>query len=304
MQNNLELSFIEKVQLYLLLAFAKTLNFFGFTFCKHFANGLGSLMWFLLPERRLLATKNIKERLNVSEEKAKNLAYKAFRHNARSFIEITLVASFSLSPTRTKLRIAEPELLKEMRECTHPIVAATAHMGAWELLAGLVGELFDDDRQRMIVVKQYPNKGVHAFISSCRESHGAKMVGNKMVAVHVIRALKKKGIVAFLVDHSALRHEALNIDFLGAPAAVNMGPALLAIRGEAMIVPIFLVRDVDGYVLHVQKMLDTTTLEGSREEKVEYVSKFYTEAVEKIVRQYPEQWFWMHNRWKGYRVAK
>ncbi len=304
MQNNLELTLLEKIQFYLLYGFAKIVDFLGFSFCKHLGNGIGSLMWFFLAERRLLATKNMQERLNITPEKAKELAYKAFRHNARSFIEITMVRSFSFAPTRTKLRIAEPELLHELRSTQKPVVAATAHLGAWELLAALTGSLYDDDRQRMIVVKQYPNKGVQAFISSCRESHGAQMVGNKMVAVHVLRALKKKATIAFLVDHSALRHEALSIDFLGAPAAVNMGPALLAIRGDAVVQPIFLLREEDGYVLHLQKALDTTTLTGTREEKVEQVAEFYTKAVEKIVMQYPEQWFWMHNRWKSYRIKK
>ncbi len=304
MQNNHQLNFLEKIQYYLLVGFSNTLNFLGFSFCKHLGNALGSLMWFLLPERRLLATKNMQEKLNLTPEKAKNLAYKAFRHNARSFIEITLVPSFSFHPTRTKLRIAEPELLEKYRNHKGSVVAATAHMGSWELMAALMGHMYEATRPRIIVVKQYPNKAVQKFICDSRERHGAEMVGNKMVAVHVLRALKKKGVVAFLVDHSALRHEALNVDFLGTPAAVNMGPALLAIRGDALVMPIFLVRDEEGYILHIQEALDTSTLSGTREEKVEYVTKFYTQAVEKIIKQYPEQWFWMHNRWKSYRVVK
>ncbi len=295
-----ELSLLQNIQYYSLVGLSKFFAFLGFSFSKHLGNFLGFLMWHLLKRRRRLATVNIKKRLGKTQKEAEKIAYKSFKHSARSFIEITLVKSFSFQPLRTEIRIAEPELLKDLQECERPIVAATAHQGAWELMAALVGDLYESPRPRMIVVRKYPNPVVHKFISRCRESHGAAMVGHKMAAMHVIRALKNKGIVAFLVDHRALAHEAVNINFLDKKTAVNMGPAILALRGNALVLPIFLVRDKQGYVLHIQPPLDTTTLEGTREEKVEKISEFYTQAVEKVIRQYPEQWFWMHNRWKDF----
>lgn len=293
------LSLIEKFQYALLLIVKSFFSLCGYSFNRHVGNALGRLMWLVLKNRRRLAISNISQHLNLSKEEATELAYKAFKHNARSFLEITLIESFSFHPTRTTIRIAEPGLFKYLQECTRPIVAATAHLGAWELMAALVGDLYEAPRPRIIVVRQYPNKAVQNFISQCRESHNATMVGNKMVAAHVIRALKNKGIVAFLVDHKARIHEALPINFLNAKAPVNMGPALLALRGEAIVLPIFLLREGNGYVMHIQEPLDTTELVGTREEKVTQIAEFYTKSVEKIIKQYPEQWFWMHNRWKN-----
>ena len=89
------------------------------------------------------------------------------------------------------------------------------------------------------------------------------------VANAVLRALRKCGIVAFLIDHKTLDHEAYSLSFLGDMANVNMGPALLAIRAEALIWPIYLERlENEQFMLHLQEPLDTKTLTGSNEDKI------------------------------------
>ena len=69
-------------------------------------------------------------------------------------------------------------------------------------------------------------------------------------------------------------------------------------RAKALIWPIFLLRKDGKYVLFMDDPLDTATLEGDTDEKIEAAARFYTEAVAKMIRRAPEQWFWMHNRWK------
>jgi len=124
------------------------------------------------------------------------------------------------------------------------------------------------------------------------------MVGHRQAAMSVIRALHKKGIVAFLVDHNTMRNEAEFLPFLGEEAAVNAGPALLAVRGKALVWPVVLQRDGEDYVFRLQKPLDTAELTGTREENIRETALFYTRAIEKFILDAPEQWFWMHERWK------
>jgi KDO2-lipid IV(A) lauroyltransferase len=106
-------------------------------------------------------------------------------------------------------------------------------------------------------------------------------------------------MTAFLVDHNCSREEAVFLPFLGKTAAVNMGPALLALRSKALVLPVFLLRE-EGmqYRFQVGEALDTATLTGTREEKIRAIARFYTRAVEHMVHERPEQWFWMHKRWK------
>ncbi len=257
---------------------------------------LGNAMWLVLRSRRNLAVRNISARLGVSGAEAARLAKASFCHSARSFVEILLTDRFGMDSPR--LRLAQPELMARMKASPRPIVAATAHIGSWELLASLLGDLYEEPRPRVVVVRRYPDPAVQAFITDRREARGARMIGHRTVAASVLKALRRNGIVAFLVDHNAQRSEALFLPFLGEEAAVNMGPALLGVRADALIWPIFLLREGADYVCHMAEPLDTAELEGSREDKVRVAAEFYTRAVEDVVRQYPEQWFWLHNRWK------
>lgn len=286
----------QRVRLAMLNGSAKSLALLGFKGLGAVGAGLGRLMWLALPGRRALATRNVNRHLGVPLEQAAAIAKASFGHTARSFVEILLTDKFGVNSPR--FHLDRPDLWQALRATQRPVVAATAHMGAWELLASLTGQLYEPPRPRMIVVRRYPDPAIQAFITRRREAGGATMIGHRTVASSVLRALRQNGIVGFLVDHNALRSEALFLPFLTETAAVNMGPALLAVRAEALIWPAFLLRDGNDYVFHMEEPLDTLTLTGTREEKVRSAALFYTGAVERVIRAYPEQWFWMHNRWK------
>lgn len=215
------MNLFHRIQLALLSGCASLLSLLGFRGLSRIGSGVGRLMWHLLPSRRRLATQNVARHLNLPEEQARDIARSAFRHNARSFMEILLTDRFGMD--FPELRIGEPELFQQLKNCSRPIVAATAHLGAWELLASMLGELYEPPRPRMVVVRRYPNPAVQAFISSRREARGATMVGHRTVVAAVLRALRKNGIVAFLVDHNAPRSEALFLPFMGEETARKHG---------------------------------------------------------------------------------
>lgn len=286
----------ERLRFRLLCAVGKALRLLGFPGLAMLGNGVGHLIWYFVPSRRKLAVDNIERHLGMSRKNAEKTAHASFCHTGRAFLEILLTGKFGMSSPR--LRIDSPELMQRLRECDRPIVAATAHFGSWELLASMLGQLYAPPRPRMVVVRRYHDEAVQAFIASCREATGADMIGHRNAAMSVIRALHHRGIVAFLVDHNTSPAEAEFLPFLDDVAAVNMGPALLAVRAKALIWPVALMREGGNYVFHLQEPLDTTTLEGTRDEQVKTAAAFYTQAIENFVRECPEQWFWMHDRWK------
>ena len=286
----------QNIAFHLLKAFGAVVRSTGFAGVKALGNAMGRLIWRFVPSRRDMAIESIMKHLGKSRAEAERIAFESFCHNGRSFLEIVLTRSFGLDSAN--LRFDPPELFEELKNCQRPIVAATAHFGSWELLASLLGQVYENPRPRMVVVRRYNNPAVQEFISTCREATGAEMVGHRQAAMGVIRALHKNGIVAFLVDHNTMPREAEFLPFLGEEAAVNAGPALLAVRGKALVWPVVLVREGGDYVFRLQKPLDTAELTGTREENIREVAKFYTEATEKFILEAPEQWFWMHERWK------
>lgn len=260
-------------------------------------NRIGDIMWYSMPDRRRYTTQTIIERLGVSADEAKSLAHASFRHNARSFLEILHVHRFGFEDRGGRLHIAQPDLFDALLRSDRPIVGVTAHLGAWEFFSSLLAQ-FDASRPRMVVVRRQGNATLNEFIMRLRRARGAEVLEHRDAARTVLRGLKHHGMAGFLVDHNCNRREAVFLPFLGKQAAVNVGPALLALRAEADVWPIFLVREEDRYVMRLSPPLDTRLTSGERGKRMEEVAAFYTQAVEDNVRAYPEQWFWMHKRWK------
>lgn len=286
----------ERLRFHMLCGAGRFLRLFGFRGTVVLGNLIGRIIWHFVPSRRRLAVNNIMRHLGMDRKNAERTARESFCHTGRAFLEILLTGKFGMNSP--KLRIESPELMQKLRECQRPIVAATAHFGSWELLASMLGQLYAPPRPRMVVVRRYHDAAVQEFIASCREATGADMIGHRNAAMSVIRALHKKGIVAFLVDHNTSSSEAEFLPFLGEVAAVNMGPALLAVRTKALVWPVVLIRKGDGYVFRLKEPLDTANLNGTREEQIKAAAEFYTQSIESFIKETPEQWFWMHDRWK------
>ncbi len=267
----------------------------GFGGVRKTALGLGWIFWTCLRKRRHLAVGNIHAHLGYPYARARIIARESFTQNAESFLECVLAPEFGM--THPLLRLERPDLLEKLKTEVRPAVAATGHLGAWELLSGLLGDI-SSERPRIVVVRRYKNAVLHHVTTRLRSSRGARAIGHREATFPVLHALRQNGCVAFLVDHNTGSSESIFLPFLGEEAAVNKGPALLAVRANAKIWPIFLLRENGKYVMCMEEPLDTATLTGSTEEKIEAAARFYTQAMERAVRRAPEQWFWMHNRWK------
>lgn len=254
-----------------------------------------------MPSRRIVAREGIRDRLELDELQASRLARQSFMQNGRSFLELLLTRRVDWRFAMQSLIIDNPENLRRILAMGEgvPMVATTAHLGSWELLGGLL-HLMAPQKHKQVVVKATHDLVMHRMIKRMRSRSSVRIQEHGNATRHVLRNLSQAGLSAFLVDHNCRQEEAVFLPFLGRVAAVNMGPALLALRGKALVWPIFLIRHQEAgqYGLCFEEPLDTRTMTGERTEKVHAIARFYTKAVERQVRRFPDQWFWMHRRWK------
>lgn len=276
-----------------LFALARQMRKLDFPGVFRVADILGFVMWTFLIRRRKATIERVKFHLNLSDEDAVRMAKASFYNTAQSFMEIFLNDKFSMD----YVRVENPELLKKMMEPGQPGVLATAHFGSWELMGTLISQTAS--RPTMTVARKQKDPVVSDLIKELRGESRLIAVDHRDASGPTLECMRNQGIVGFLLDHNTSRKEAIFLPFFNDIAAVNMGPALLATRMKAMVYPVFLRRDgLRQYTLHMHEPLDVSTLEGPLSDRVRHVAEFYARAVEKEIREAPEQWLWMHNRWK------
>jgi KDO2-lipid IV(A) lauroyltransferase len=133
-----------------------------------------------------------------------------------------------------------------------------------------------------------------------RNKYGNKATskGNAMIAM--AKRLKSGEAVGLLIDQKSGDQNSAKVDFFGMPAETTLSVAMLKLKFDPTVVPIFIAREADGrYRMIIDEPVDYTAEEiESREKKMEAMTAKYTQAIERVVREYPSQWFWMHNRWR------
>ncbi|MDR0826385.1 MAG: lysophospholipid acyltransferase family protein [Desulfovibrio sp.] len=266
------------------------------TILRRLADILAFFFWHFVPSRRREAIEAISKHLKLPPAEAKLMARQSFRENFLSFLEIIHAGRFF---TDQSVRVVyTPEVKAAIQSEKRPIIITTAHLGSWEMMPGLAADILPE-REGMVVVRSRKNPVLNRILADLRGARGMLVIDHRKAVDVLLSKLRKGGAAAFLVDHNTNRREAVFLPFLEDVAAVNMGPASIALRVKAAVYPVFLLRDgKGGHILHMLPPLRTEEMEGDVKQRVRNIARFYTEAVDEMVRRYPEQWFWMHKRWK------
>ncbi len=114
----------------------------------------------------------------------------------------------------------------------------------------------------------------------------------------MLRSLKRNEIVGILIDQNMAWYEGVFVDYFGRPACTTNGLALLALHTGAPVLPGYIVRLPDGRYRFVIGPEVEVTRTGDRDADVLANTQRFTKVIEETVRQYPDQWFWVHQRWK------
>ena len=191
------------------------------------------------------------------------------------------------------LNVEGSELLEKAIKAGKGGVIVSAHFGNWELLGVCTGLLVTPMH---IVVKQLRNPLIDTRINVWRTRQGNRVLYKKSALREGVRILRKGGFVTTLGDQSDPKGGFVT-DFLGRSSAVFLGPSFLALKAD---VPMFLgmCRRLENgrYVVEAQE-IKTFDLSFCRED-IRELTKRYMRQIEQCIYRYPEEWFWMHDRWK------
>jgi Kdo2-lipid IVA lauroyltransferase/acyltransferase len=176
------------------------------------------------------------------------------------------------------------------------VLITTGHLGNWELLVFGFAALHEPISY---LARPIDNPMIEDLTVRLRTRFGNTPINKTNSAMLAIKILREGGILGILSDVNAHPKEGVFVPFFGVPACTTSGAAMLAIRSNSFIFPTFCVWDKETKrfkIVHGQVLEPVNT--GDRKQDIVATTALYTAEIEKIIRQYPDQWMWIHKRWK------
>lgn len=257
---------------------------------------LGTLAFLVAGGERRKALKSLARAFpEKSDAERHALARACFRHLAAAAFEVGCTASLD---RHLETLVAWPEadrrVLEEALARGRGVVFVSGHVGNWELLARRVARAGYPSQS---IAKETTDPRVTALVGRFRERGGVRSIwrGQEGAARAMLRALKAGEILGLLIDQDT-RVQSLFVPFFGELAATPRAAADLALRTGAAVVVGFCQREGRGYRLSMEEVPVPQGLE--REAAALALTAALSERIEAAIRRAPEQWVWMHQRWK------
>src|ERR1700678_863993 len=176
------------------------------------------------------------------------------------------------------------------------VLFLTGHMSAWEL-SSFAHALYGYPLH--FLVRPVSNRRLDALVNRYRCLSGNRPIDKNKSARAILKVLGEAGTVGILMDHNTSLDEGVFVNFFGVPASTSSGLARLALRTDAAVVPGFLLWDTSRrkYRLRFEPAVELSRSNDEEADVGENTQRF-TRVIEEFVRAHPDQWLWVHKRWK------
>lgn len=174
------------------------------------------------------------------------------------------------------------------------IIFLACHLGAFDLMITFVGLM---GMKPMIVGTPLKDERLNELLFAYRNAHGAVAVERGKETVRLFKGLKMGGSTAILIDQDT-KVKSRFVNFFGMPAATPIGATFLALKSGCSMIPSYIHLGMDN-MQHITFLPEIPTeITGDEENDLITNTQNYTNYIEDVVRRHPEQWVWMHERWK------
>lgn len=257
---------------------------------------IGSFAFVVNRKRRVIAYANLKAAFAAEKSPAelRAITKRVYINLIQSFTEILSLTKVNKAYVNKYVEVVNMDRIENAGRSGCGTILLTAHFGDWEL-SSLVSAM--KDFPITVLAREQKMKRLNELLNRLRESKGCKVVRKGMSTKLIFRELYKKNMVGILSDQDAGRGGTF-VNFFGRPTSAHIGPFEIAKHTDSIILPNFIVR-TNGpfhklYLEEYIEMKDINTEEGIKNSLQRYMS-----LLEKYVRKYPDQWLWLHKRWKS-----
>lgn len=186
------------------------------------------------------------------------------------------------------------ENLEDALKQERGVVVLTAHFGNFDIAPLATVAL---GHKLTVITKDIKNQAINDIWMDARATEGLTLVPARNSIRDCLRALRRNEIVGFILDQNMKRGEGVFVDYFGHSASTTPGLAFMAAQSKAPVVPMFIYpRDQNRHVLRILPPIDPPA--DRKPESIVKATQAYTKVIEDVVREDPEQWIWMHRRWR------
>ena len=284
------------IEYIIFVLFSSFFRLIGLNFSRKFSAFIAIIFFYFIPIRKDVVIKNLKIAFTDKNElEINDLAFKVYKSFAITLVEIMYLPFFMKKDLIDAVECSNPELIVEKYKEGKGIILLSSHFGNWEYIATSVA--LQIDIPFSVIVKPLRNPYVYEWMNKARTKLTNEVVPLGISIRKTYQTLKEKKVVAMVADQRGPR-EGVKVKFFNRDVSVYTGPAALALKTDAPIIFGIPVRQKNYKYKTTLVEITKDHLPEKEEEKIIVLSQRHTSYLEKIIRENPEQWLWMHDRWK------
>jgi KDO2-lipid IV(A) lauroyltransferase len=261
------------------------------------ADLLAALAYRVDRRHRLVADENLRFAFpHLDDRQRDQLVRRVYRHFCRVLIEIIhLPRIFTVSTWKHYTELVNGGGVVSGLVGDRPLLLVTCHFGNWELAGFALGAL---GFRTYAIARTLDNPYLNTFLLRFREKTGQTILNKSGDFEKIQAVLASRGALATLGDQDAGQRGQF-VEFFGRPASTHKAVALLAVQHDALMAVVGVPRVAEPlkYRIVVEEVIDPRDYDG-RPDAVKVMTQRFTFALERLIRRYPEQYFWLHRRWK------
>ncbi len=257
---------------------------------------LGLASFRFSTKRRGIALNNLKHALGaeLSSDQLEILARESFANLGIFLAEFFSFPSLDAEKLSRLVEYTGEENLRTALSEGKGVLLLSAHLGNWDLLAA---SLAARGYPISLITKVTRISALNRMWMGYREAAGIKIFLGSGSMGGILRQLKSGGIVGFVLDQNALLEDGVFVPFFGRAACTLSSLAVLARRIGAPVIPVYTFREGGRHRVVIEEPIITPEI-VDRELDVLKRTEAYTSWTEKVIREHPEQWTWLHDRWR------
>jgi KDO2-lipid IV(A) lauroyltransferase len=241
-----------------------------------------------IPRLRRTAYQNLA--MALPDADARGITDNVYRSLARMLVAFSRFPDLNKNNIHELIRYEGFEHFMEAKRRGKGVLFATAHMGAWELSAFAHALMA---QPMHVVVRPLDNRRIDAEVERLRAASGNTLIQKKDAARSIFRALQRNEAVGVLIDQNVTPTEGVFVDFFGMPACAGTAFVRIAQKTGAAVIPGYALwcNEEKRYILRFYPILEFTG-------DVQADTQLLHNHLEGVIREYPDQWLWLHRRWK------